>query len=124
MFIAFRLVVKKLVDEELVIIDVDAKMFVVNRFRNLFVALPNEYVESSVGIRLEARAEIEVVARVVVPETDKFPPMVVLPVESVKKLVFSVQDEPLQNKVEELTVPTSITPIVFQRVEVPVVIRT
>ena len=49
MFIAFRLVVKKLVDEELMIIDVDAKMFVVNRLANLFNVVPRLYVLSCAG---------------------------------------------------------------------------
>ena len=103
MFIAFRLVVKKLVDEELMIIDVDAKMFVVNRLANLFNVVPRLYVLScagSISVTVDepsidrvfrvvepvtVRSEMVVVDReevpttVNVPEATMLPPMLVFP---------------------------------------------
>ncbi len=128
MFIAFRLVVKKLVDEELMIIDVDAKMFVVNRLANLFNVVPILYrlsCSGSISVTVDepsidrvfrvvepvtVRFEMVVVARDDVPETESDPPTVNAPVvEAVDRLVL-----PDTNR--------SVT-VVEARVEVPFTVR-
>ena len=68
-YIAFRLVVKKSVEEAEVIIEVEAKMLFTNRFRNLFSAVPRLYVLFRDGVMSVTVEEpvIDSVFRVVEP---------------------------------------------------------
>jgi hypothetical protein len=68
---------------------------------------------------------IVVVAKVVVPTTNKVPLADKLPCESAKKPKFSTQFEPSQRSVELVAEPTKTAPkTVFQYVDVPVLNKT
>ena len=92
MFIAFRLVVKKSVEEAEVIMEVEAKMLFTNRFRNLFSAVPRLYVLFRDGV-MSLTVEEPVIdsepCRVVEPETVRFVIVVVARVEVPITVKFS-----------------------------------
>ena len=70
------------------------------------------------------RLEIVVVARVVVPATNKLPPVEALPFVATLKLVFSTHDDPFQYSVELVATPSAkVPPTVVQNVDVPFVAR-